>query len=60
VTVLFDRVTYITEMSKAMPTASSPAMVESPELVDPHRPAPPSYERTMGQGGAPYPHQNSK
>jgi len=45
-------------MSKAMPTASSPAMVESPELVDPHRPAPPSYERTMGQGGAPYPHQN--
>jgi hypothetical protein len=60
-TVLCDRVTYITEMSKAMPTASSPALVEDHELVDRHRPPPPSYEGSMGQGGfAPYPHQNGK
>jgi hypothetical protein len=68
VTVLCDRVTYITEMSKAMATAPSPAMVEGQELVGHHGPPPPpSYEQTTGQGPpvvqpvvAPYPHQNSK
>jgi hypothetical protein len=65
VTVLCDRVTYVTEMSKAMPTAS-PALVEDHELVDRHRPPPPTYERSMGQdqiippGTAPYPQQNGK
>jgi hypothetical protein len=70
VTVLCDRVTYLSEMSKAMPTAPSAPLVEDQELVGHHGPPPPSYEQAMGQGHiippvvqpavAPYPHQNSK
>lgn len=62
--------TYITEMSKAMPTAPSAPLVEDQELVGHHGPPPPSYEQAMGQGGfippnaqpavALYPQQNSK
>jgi hypothetical protein len=63
-------VTYITEMSKAMPTAPSAPLVEDEELVGHHGSPPPSYEQAMGQGQIippaiqpafpPYPHQNSK
>jgi len=70
VTVLCDRITYITEMNKAMPTAPSAPLVEGQELVGHHGPPPPSYDQTMGQGqfippavqpAVPlYPHQNSK
>lgn len=59
---------YITEMSKAMPTAPSAPLVEDQELVGHHGPPPPTYEQAMGQGGfippvvqpaiAPYPQQN--
>jgi len=70
VTVLCDSVTYTTEMSKAMPTASSAPVLEDQELVGHHGTPPPSYEQAMGQGQfippvlqpavALYPHQNSK
>ena len=70
VTVLCDRVTYITELSKAMATAPSATLVEDQVLVGQHGPPPPSYEYAIRQGQvippvvhpavAPYPHQNSK
>ena len=70
-TVLCDRLTYLTEMSKAMPTAPSAPLVEDQELVGHYGPPPPpTYEQAMGQGqiippvvqpAVPlYPHQNSK
>jgi hypothetical protein len=68
--LLCDRVTYVTEMSKAMPTAPSAPLMEDQELVGHHGPPPPSYEQAMGQGQIIppvvqpavdlYPHQNSK
>jgi len=66
VTVLCVRITYITEMNKAMPTTPSAPGMEGQVQMGHRGPPPPSYDQATGipRAVSPavplYPHQNSK